>query len=258
MPVAPGQPTRPFGLDGGGSQKRGMRRAVAERMFVVSGQVQVVGRGAAGQADVATLLAEGPVAEDEAGLNGAALGFVQGHGVAVVEVPTAEPGLVEGDASAVSELHNQPVSFERADGPPGPVQQLLVMLIAGDDDLVAFAVVDRPVLGPDLQRPSAERTFKDQLRADELVEVGDVAAVRGEDGDLPRVGLLPPGVEVVGDGLGAKVVAVGVQVQPVMLLVGVEGGGGVSAAKRHEGFAFPLNARQPSPLRVGLAMEPWS
>jgi hypothetical protein len=120
-----GQPVLSAAAEGAGQSHSAGRRArrllldaVAEGVFAGGVEVEVVGGGAAGKSDVAAFLAEGLVGEHEAGVDGAALGFVQGHGVAVVEVPAVEPGLVEEDSAPVGELDDEAVA---TDGGADPV-----------------------------------------------------------------------------------------------------------------------------------------
>ncbi len=168
---------------------------------VAAAEEQVVGVGAAGQADVAGLSGQAVAADGEGGMHGAALGLVQGHGVAVVELPSGRPGPVDLGLLAAGVLQRQAVPVEAGDGGGGAVEQPTAVVVAGDEDLVADAVVDRPVVGVDVQRLLAELAASQERLADVVVEQADVVAAGREQDGLPRVGLAAR-VEVGGDGLG--------------------------------------------------------
>jgi hypothetical protein len=106
---------------------------------IVSGDVDVIDRCAAGQGDVAGFLRQGGGAAHKRDIDGGALGFVHGHRVAVPNVAGAEQPAVNRVLLPVDvdEAHGPLKMIDADDLAARPVEHPECAMVAGDDDRIA-------------------------------------------------------------------------------------------------------------------------
>ena len=132
----------------------------------VVGDVEVVGGPAAGQRDVAGFPGQRGGAVEQRDVDGGALGLVAGHGVAVVEVPLGPVG-ADGDLllAVGGEGEGAGPGVDGGDGGSGAVEQAEVVVVGGDQDLVAGPVLPGLLAVPGGDRVGAEPARGEQPRA---------------------------------------------------------------------------------------------
>ena len=125
--------------------------------------VEPVGLSASRQADISGLSGEVVGAEEESVVDGAALGFVDGDGVAMADPPGPYVGGVEGPGAVdgVDSDASLPVVVDVGDGANGAVVHPETAVVAETDDLVA-----------DLEGP----THDDQRLSDQTAGIGHEGA----------------------------------------------------------------------------------
>ena len=89
----------------------------------------MVSVGAAAQPDVASLSAEGRVADERSGVHSPALSLVDRHRVTALQLALREPCLVDLDGPAVGGGQREAVGVEAGDGGSNAVQQSGGMLL---------------------------------------------------------------------------------------------------------------------------------